>query len=314
MKRIVSFIYFLVASLMVLGQDMSFGKITITPYISPDSKLNAVTSKLLYDKLAQVATANGVSGGFEQRFIVTANANILNESETATIPQKTSIKVSFSFFVGDGLAGTLFNSCIMELTGVGDSRDEAMLSAIRKINTKDERLSHLLNEAKPRILDYYNNVAPGLIKDAEGFMAKYDYEQALSKLSLIPSSCAYYDKAHQLILKCGNGIIERNNNELLTRAKVAWGSNPNEIGAQEAGSYLAKVVVSSSRYKNEVESLSRQMSRQLIQTENRKIELEKIKILSSERLETERINASAKVASAFFGALPKLVYNIFGWF
>ena len=298
----------------MLGQDMSFGKITITPYISPDSKLNAVTSKLFYDKLAQVATANGVSGGFEQRFIITANTNILNESETATIPQKTSIKVSFSFFVGDGLAGTLFNSCIMELTGVGDSRDEAMLSAIRKINTKDDRLLHLLNEAKPRILDYYNNVAPGLIKDAEGFMAKYDYEQALSKLSLIPSSCAYYDKAHQLILECGNGIIERNNNELLTKAKAAWSSNPNETGANEACSYLAKVIISSNRYKNEVESLNRQMSRQLIQAENRKIELEKVKILSSERLETERINASARIASSFFSAIPKLVYNIVRWF
>lgn len=298
----------------VMGQELSFGQITITPYIATEAGLDATTNKLLWDKMAQVVTSNEASGGFDQRFIITPAVNVLSENETASIPQKTSMKVSITFYVGDGVSGALYNSCNIEVTGVGDNNNSALHSAIRKVNAKDDRLQQLIKDAKSRIVDYYNSVAPSLIKEAEGYMASYDYEDALARLSVIPSLCSYYAQAQPLISKCGSKIMERDNNALLAKAKAAWNANPNEEGANEAKGYLSQIIISSTYYKNEVDKLSRQMGQRLAQIEDRKMEIEKTKLLSSERLEVERINASSRVASSFVSSIPRLVYQIFRWF
>lgn len=296
------------------GQELSFGKITITPYIPENTELDATAVRQLKTKLSQLVTTNEAIGGFDRRFVIVPSVNVLSETETGTIPSKTSIKVNITFFVGDGISGTLFSSSNIEVTGVGDSHSDALCSAIRKINVKDSGLQSLLDAAKSRIVEYYNSTAPALIAEAESFMAVYDYENALSCLSVIPSICSSYDKAQLLISKCGNKIIERENNSLLTKAKSIWSANPNEYGANEASFYLSQIVISSAYYKNEVEILTQQIRQRIAQLENKRIELTKVKILSEERLESERINASARVTSTFISSLPSLVFNILRWF
>lgn len=296
------------------GQELSFGKITISPYIPEDTELDATSTRLLKSKLLQIVTKNEAVGGFDRRFVIVPSVNVLSETQTGTIPQKTSMKVNITFYVGDGVAGSLFNSSNIEVTGVGDSHADALYSAIRKVNVKDTSMQALITEAKGRIVEYYNTTAPTLIKEAEGFMASYEYEEALARLSVIPSLCSLYDKAQSLISTCGNKIIERDNNLLLTKAKAAWSTNPNEIGASEASLYLSQIIISSSYYKNEVDKLTNHMRQRLSQLEDKRIELAKVKILSEERLEAERINASARVTSTFISSLPSLVFNILRWF
>lgn len=314
MRKIIFTFLLLVLSSFSWGQESSFGKITISPFIPEDTELDATATRLLKTKLNQIVTTNDAVGGFDRKFIIVPSLNVLTESETGTIPQKTSAKVSITFFVGDGVAGVLFNSSNIEVTGVGDDHADAIYSAIRKVNVKDAGLQALITEAKGRIVEYYNTTAPILIKEAEDFMASYEYEEALMRLSVIPSLCSSYDKAQSLISKCGSKIIERENYSLLTKAKAVWSANPNEFGATEASSYLSQVIISSSHYKNEVDKLTNQMRQRLAQLEDKRIELAKVKILSEERLEAERINASARVTSTFISSLPSLVFNILRWF
>lgn len=311
MKRYLLICIFLFVYIVSWGQNNSFGKITITPYVTG---FDPTTTKLLETKLNRIVSENGAVGGYDKRFIIVPSINVLTETETATIPPKTSVKAMFTFFVGDGIAGTLFNSYSIEYTGVGDNHNDALNSAIRKINTKDPELQALITEGEKRIIGYYNSNAPMLISEAEGYIAVQDYENALSRLAVIPSICQHYNKAQKLILKCGNKIIERDNNSLLTKAKAVWSANPNEYGANEASNYLSQIVISSSYYKNEVESLTKKISQRLIQAENKRIELVEAKILSKERLETERINASSRVISSFINTLPSLVFNVLSWF
>lgn len=314
MRRLLFASLLLVMVSVSWGQELSFGKITISPYIPEDTELDATATRLLKTKLIQIVTANEAVGGFDRRFVIVPSLNVLAESETSTIPQKTTVKVSITFFVGDGVSGVLYNSSNIEVTGVGDDHADAIYSAIRKVNAKDVDLQALITEAKGRIVEYYNTTAPALIKEAEGFMASCEYEEALARLSVIPSLCLSYDKAQSLISKCGSKIIERNNDLLLTKAKSVWSANPNEYGATEASTYLSQIIISSSYYKNEVDKLTSQMRQRLAQLENKRIELAKVQIISEERLEAERINASAKVTSAFISSLPKLVFNILRWF
>jgi len=313
MRKICLICCFLMFLAYSWGQDSSFGKITIMPYITNNSGLDATARSLLSTKMNQIVTANNAVGGFERRFVITPAINVLSEKETATIPQKTSIKVSIIFFVGDGVAGTLFNSYNIDVSGIGDDHNHALYAAIRKINTKDAGFQSLINESKDRIELYYKSAAPALIKEAEGYMAVQNYEGALSKLGGIPSICPSYSKAKALISKCGNKIIDRENNALLTKAKAVWSSNPNEYGAKAASGYLAQVVISSSYYQNEVKSLTKQIQQRLVDIEDKRIEFETIKILSEERLEAERINASAKVMTSIIDAVPS-VLNVLSWF
>lgn len=314
MRTVYIYLTIILVSLNSYGQEKEFGRITITPYIATESGINGESAKLLKTKLNQIVTIGEVTGGFDQRFIITPTLNILSESTTASIPQKTSLKVSFMFFVGDGVAGSLFGSSNIEVVGVGNNHEEAVYSAIRKINIHNKDIQSLIAESKTRIIKFYNTVGSSLIKEAEGYIARNNYETALSKLAVIPAICQEYDKAQKLIIKCGSKILERDNLDFLTKAKAIWSANPNEDGAREASKYISQISVSSSAIKTEVNRLTNQMRERLIQIENQEIELSQAKIISEERLKIEQINASERTTSSFFGILPNLVYNILRWF
>lgn len=304
----------LLFAMNLYGQKKDFGHITITPYISGKIDLNEPGKRLLETKLNQIVTYTGVTGGFDRRFIITPNIYVCSENTTATIPQKTSIKADITFFVGDGITGKLFGSVAVKATGVGDNHQDALCSAIRKIKIDDKELQSLMSMCKKRIIEYYDAIAPNIIKEAKGHLDGGDYETALSKLAIIPSLCDEYNMAQELISECGDRIIAKENEELLMKAKAAWSSNPNSTGASEACEYIAQINITSPAIKNDIDKLTNQIETRLIQRENKKLELEKAKIVSQENLEKARIEASSRVTTSFFEALPDIAYYIFRWF
>lgn len=314
MKKVFTVFIFIIISLSSYGQESGFGNITITPYIAPETGITGDAAKLLHAKLNQIVTIGEVSGGFDQRFIITPTLNVLSESTTASIPQKSSLKINFTFFIGDGVSGSLFGASNLEIIGIGRSREEAIYAAIRKINTRNKDIQAVIAESKSRIIEYYDTVAPTLIKEAESYMAGSNYESALSKLAVIPALCKEYDKAQQLIIKCGSKILERDNTRLLTQAKTTWSANPNRDGARETSKYLSQIAVSSVSIQTEVNQLIDRMQKRLIEVDDKEMEFQYAKMLSDERLKTEQINASERATSSFFGILPNLVYSIFRWF
>lgn len=314
MKTLFLAFIFVLLSANIKGREMEFGQITITPFIADNIELDETGEKLLYTKLSQIITKGEASGGFDRRFVITPVFNILSENTTATIPQKVSIKISFTFFIGDGVSGSLFGASEIETTGVGDNRKNAVYFAIRKIDTNDEELQLLISDSKKRIVKYYNTVSPNLINEAKSCMAAADYETAISKLSTIPSMCDEYDTAQKMIVECGGKLLDRDNNNLLTKAQAAWSSNPNVNGAREANEYISQICVTSSSLKKEIDKLTNEMRTRLSQVENKKIELERARIASQENIEKAEIAASARIATSFFNALPKIAYHIFNWF
>ncbi len=238
----------------------------------------------------------------------------MSESTTATIPQKVSLKICFTFFIGDGVSGNLFGSSDMALVGIGDTYNDAVFSAIRKINTNDKNLQRLILDGKKRIVEYYNTVSSSLIDEAKCCMRRLDYETALSKIYTIPSLCDKYDIAQKIIAECSRKLLERNNNNLLVKARTVWCSNPNFNGAKEASEYISQICVTSLSLKIEIDKLTNEMKTRLSQIDNKKLELERAEISSLEEIKKEQIATSAKLATSFWDALPKIVYHIFNWF
>ena len=291
-----------------------FGNITITPYIAQDAAIDANTAILLNTKMAQAVTKANATGGYNQRFIITPVINILSEDMTATIPQKTSLKAEIVFFVGDGISYELFNSTSYNLTGVGDTKEDAIHSLVRKIKPNDGKLQTLLTQSKKRITDYYNTNAPAIIDEAKAAMSREQYEDAISKLSTIPATCFAYNDAQGMIASCGEKMIQRDNATYLAKARSAWNASLSEYGAAEASEWLAKVVINNKSTKQEVDVLNKEISTRLKELQDKEFEFREAQMLSEERLRTEEINVSAQVASSFFSALPDLVFNVLRWF
>ncbi len=314
MKRLSILLLAFVAFINSINAQGHLGKINITPYIPEKANLGAQAEKLLTNKLNQVVTKGGATGGFDNRFIITASVNILSESETATIPQKTSLRASFTFYVGDGLSGTLFNSCNMEVVGVGDTREGALFSAIRKINANNKDLQALVAEGKERIVAYYNTNAPALIKEAEGLMAAREYQSALSKLGAIPSACDYYDSAQTLLAECGQTIIANENEALLIQAESAWSASPDANGAQEASKYLSQILPTSAAMQTRVNNLNNKINKRLIEIDNKDRALEMAAIAAEEKVRLAEINAAERVLTSYYKSRTVVYYDVILWY
>lgn len=61
------------------GQNLEFGKITITPYIPQETGIKETAANLLETKLKQLVTANDVTGGFDRRFIIVPGLKTLSK-------------------------------------------------------------------------------------------------------------------------------------------------------------------------------------------------------------------------------------------
>ena len=313
MKRLFLSILTAAMTLVCGAQIARFGQLTITPYIAQESGFNADASRLLQNTLAYAVSVANAAGGFDKRFVITPKVDIMESATTATIPQKVSLKAQFTFYVGDGIDGTLFSSCQKELTGIGNTQQQAILAAIRKINAKDKALQEAITEGRERIEQYYQATAPKIIAEARSLMTSYKYEEAMATLSVIPRVCKEYEKAQEMIAECASRSIENANHELLIKARSAWSANPDEAGAMKAASYLADITNPSDKIKAATDQLTSEMEKHLTDMAKQKLSVEKQRIKSEENVRKEGIKATANVVGQIVNAFSP-VYKVSKWF
>ena len=150
---------FCVALSTMAQTTKDIGLISLNPYVPETENLGQNANSMLISKLQQIATANGMSGaGFDNRFIITAHIQKLKSSQTQTVPQKNAVEINVGIYVGDGLDGTLYSSYNCDVKGIGNSEDQAISSAIRKVNPKQEELQEAIAKGKKMILNYYDKM------------------------------------------------------------------------------------------------------------------------------------------------------------
>ncbi len=308
------FILLCIVSLSIHAQVGQFGQITFMPVISDNSGLEGSAVQLMENKINQLLTQHSMVGGIGQNFILTPKCQLLSETITASIPQKTVVKLSTTFYVGDAETGMLVSSRSIESTGVGENTEKAIFSAIRKININDAQLQSMLTESETKIIDYYEQIGSKVLLEAQGLIASKNLEAAIMLLGSVPSACSYFVTAQKLIAQCGSQIIEDNNAAILLRAKTAWNASPNESGAAEVKSILANLEYPSAATIAEVGALNQVMSRKLNATEKEIFDLQRLQIKSGTEIEKAKINAAARIASAAFVARPRYAYQTHKWF
>ena len=238
--------------------------IVLTPYVE-ENTATPQADKVLYNRLKCILSNNGVSSenGLMTPFIITASPIEVNRETTASVPPHTVVELSLTFYIGNGEDGTLFSSSEMSLRGVGDSTDKAYAAAYRNIKIANPQLCDAINKAKDRIAEYYSQVGPQLLKQAEAAVSAANYSEAYAILLRIPSACPQYEQAQQKLIEYISVENDARNGDIITHARAAWSSNPNEIGATEAVQLLAQMSNSSDTKRKEADALMKEMSKRI---------------------------------------------------
>ncbi len=210
------------------GKTDDLGRIIINSYVSPQVEgLPSSAKKMLNNKLSQIATRNGMGGSsLNPRFIITPNITVLTKDITATAPPMTALTLEITFYIGDGIDGTLFASTSIELKGVGANETKAYISALKRIKPTHPDLKFLMEEGKTKIIEYYNSKCEFIQKEALVKADKKEYNEAIFSLLAVPEVCKEcYMSSQDLTVEIFKMKMENECKEYIQKAKVAKANN-----------------------------------------------------------------------------------------
>lgn len=298
-----------------------FGRIALNPFVSEQAKLPKEAKEQLETKLKQIATNYGMgSSVVNPRFIITANISITTKDIVPGPPQQIAQNMDITLFIGDAIENKIFSNIVISSSGVGTNENKAFIDAIKQLNTKNKKIELFIEEAKNKIIAYYNSQCDFINQEAIAQKNQEKYTEAIYTLAQIPEVCqnCFFNALKEMAV-IYNLKINNEANELLKNAQSTWAANPNEQGGQDASNYIMQINPNSICYSkaikllntintkiiaDEKERLRKQEEfdkrQQIIDAENAKSEAE---------LERHRINAYREVAVEYAKNQPKVVYR-----
>ena len=311
-------IYIAILGLFLLTNNLSSAQTTpkssieISPYINTsDASIPVEAQNLLYNKLGEILTQNGIIKGVNTVFILTANTVVLTQDITPTSPSMHVYTFQTTFYLGNGIDGNLFSSYTTNLKGIGTNQTKAYINAFRSISAKNEEISTFLNNAKAKVIDYYNAKCDNIMSQVSMLEKTNKYQDALYLLTSIPdvaSSC--YTKSNARIEAVYKKAIDFDCKSKLAEAQLYWNANPNSDGANQAAEILREINPNSTCFKD-VKSFGAIISKKMNENDAREWNLFYQQEVG---LEKDRIEAIKEIGKAYGQGQPQNVnYNTKYW-
>ena len=151
MKQIITTLLSLFLCFASFAQETP--RIAISAVLPDNVSIPQASINMLQNKMKTIITTNGFADEIEQRFVMTANIDILEHGHNSAgmLMQKMII----TFYVGDILENKVYSSAVINVLGVGQSDIKACNMAFQKISTSIPEIKQALNEANKMIIDYY---------------------------------------------------------------------------------------------------------------------------------------------------------------
>lgn len=246
-------------------------RVKIVPYVPQQiENISLIVRNNLQSKLAQIVTKNGFAGstGFTNRFIIVPNISVLTKEVVAGAPTRIALTLDVALFVGDGIDGTKYSSTNITVQGVGINETKAYISAIKNIKANNKEITNVLEDAKSRIIDYYDNNCNFIIADIEKYEDARELDKALGMAMSVPTvSKSCYKKAARKVKPIFEKIINTDCKELMKNAQIAWNKGEDYDAANEAAVFLRKIDPASSCY-SDLERLVSDIKKELRKDEN----------------------------------------------
>lgn len=268
MKRIVLIVFILSAlSCIVRGQT---SQIYISVVLPDRDEIPVEAGKQLERKLTQLLTSNGISSQDpNNRFVITAKADITSKDIVASSPQRVSEKIDLTLLIGDIVENKVFETVTIQLMGLGINEDKAFIYAINQVKPQKAELREFLDNAKKKIVDYYAVRCSQIIKDAQKLASGNNYDEAIYQLMQVPDICDCSKDCQDLMI---DYTIRRNNAiaaQMFNEAKARWAASPTSEGASEVADIISEIPVNSSSQKD-IDALVRVVNKKLRDDEKRK--------------------------------------------
>ncbi|MGN0069093.1 MAG: hypothetical protein ACI350_05135 [Prevotella sp.] len=201
----------------------------------------------LVSKLRMLLTENGMEGGarFSDFSVVATLVEGSKEVLSGTRPL-VALTVDLDLFVGNNYTGEKFASVSITLNGAGRNESKAYGAAFSSIKNSNAELRGFMAEAKRKINEYYETQVPGIIRKAQSFAIRHEYEEALCLLTSVPTCCSGYDKVEQCMLTVFQDYIDYDCAVKVNKARAVWNASQDKEGAILAGAYLTAIAPSSS--------------------------------------------------------------------
>jgi hypothetical protein len=219
-------------------------RIVLNTYVPEQSEPMPDQAKsLLENKLSQIASSNGMGGStINPRFVIMANIAVITKDIVAGPPQMLSYNLEVTFFIADAIDLKKFANSTIEIKGVGTNENKAYIDAIKNINVKNKNIIAFIEEGKSKIIDFYNTQCDFIIKDAESYSKKGEYDAAILKLATVPDVC---EKCYITCMDKMNEIYQQKIDKecllIMREANNVWLANPNVNGAEKVSEILNKI-------------------------------------------------------------------------
>jgi hypothetical protein len=238
--------------------------------VQPDrDEIPAEAGKQLERKLTQLLTSNGISSQDpNNRFVITAKADITSKDIVASTPQRVSEKIDLTLLIGDIVENKIFETVTIPLIGIGINENKAFIAAINQIKPQKAELKVFLDNAKKKIVDYYAARCFQIIKDAQKLASGSNYDEAIYQLMQVPDICDCSNDCQDLMVEY---TIKRNNAiaaQLFNEAKVRWAASPTSKGASDVADIIVKIPTNSSSQKD-IDALIKSINKKLRDDEKR---------------------------------------------
>lgn len=316
-KCIIMVIACLMAS-MTFAQDQTqtmddAARIALSAYMDPSSSIPNNAKKTLKDRMQKIITKNGMGSAKNTRFIMTANVRELNLEKSETAPVIYIYDIEVNLYIGDGIDGTLFSSCSLEVKAAGDSKDKAYMAALKKIKASDPQYQSFINEGKKKIVDYYTAKCDFIITQAQTKAKNQDFDAAIAELMQVPDVCKEcYDKCMAAAQPIYQEKINQEGAKLLAEARGVWSAGQDVAAAEAAAAILAQVNPQSSAFAG-AESLNAEMAKRVKELDKREWDFMLKQQQDEVDLEKASIKAIRDIGVAYGENQQPTTYNVVWW-
>lgn len=288
-------------------------RIAITAYVDSDLGFNHEVGKQLRNKMNAILTKHGLAGSKNQRFIITANADVLSEDVINTTQEMYQYQLEVHFIIGDGIEGTKFAMASQTVKGLGETKADAYLQAIRKIKPESPAFQTMVNEAKTKIIEYYNSKCDFIISEAKTLADKQDYDGAIYKLMSVPDVCKdCYDKCMKSVASIYQAKIDEEGARLLAEARAIWAAGQNADTGEQAGAILSQINPSSKSYAGAT-LLSEEIAKRIKEIDQREWNFTLKQQQDEVDIQKANIKAMRDIGVAYGENQQPVTYNIRTW-
>lgn len=293
MKKLLNIMLCALFSSLLIAQKCELPMAII---ISEEANITSTSRNMLDARLRQIITNKGVSAGANNfQFAIFVNPILASQDIIASAPTQISQEIELIIGIADLYNQRIFSTETITLRGIDRSNEKAFISAIKTLNAKNVQLSNLIENSKKEIIEYYDNNADFIIKEAKSLSSLHQYEKALFSLIQIPTCCKHYDKVMEEAIKIYNDYLDYDCEVALLQAKNLWAAEPTEANAIYVIDLLSSINPRS-KCANDIETFIKEVKTQVrsdIDFETREKYHDEIK------LKTLAIEAIQKVGVAF---------------